>query len=73
MEVGVFQGASVGLRPWDVSEPLRIRRDVEIGVAADAAGFDIGALVANVAGGGVGGAVLLAIVSFLKKAMASKP
>jgi len=40
MEVGVFQGASVGVRPWDESEPTRIRRDVEIGVAADAAGFD---------------------------------
>ena len=40
MEVGVFQGASVGLRPWDQSEPARIRRDVEIGVAADEAGFD---------------------------------
>ena len=40
MEVGVFQGASVGPRPWDQSEPERIRRDIEIGVAADEAGFD---------------------------------
>ena len=40
MEIGVFQGASVGLRPWDESEPMRIRRDVEIGVVADEAGFD---------------------------------
>lgn len=40
MEIGVFHGASVGPRPWDESEPARIRCDVEIGVAADAAGFD---------------------------------
>src|SRR5262249_44305917 len=40
LEFGVFQGASVGPRPWDVTEPLRIRRDIEVGVAADAAGFD---------------------------------
>jgi alkanesulfonate monooxygenase SsuD/methylene tetrahydromethanopterin reductase-like flavin-dependent oxidoreductase (luciferase family) len=39
-EFGVFQGASVGPRPWDESEPRRLRQDVEIGVAADAAGFD---------------------------------
>jgi hypothetical protein len=25
LEFGVFQGASVGPRPWDVTEPLRIR------------------------------------------------
>src|SRR5262249_44170873 len=40
LEFGVFQGASVGPRPWDVTEPLRIRRDIEVGIAADAAGFD---------------------------------
>jgi len=40
MEFGVFMGGSVGPRPWDVREPLRLRNDVEIGVAADAAGFD---------------------------------
>ena len=40
MEFGVFQGASVGPRPWEVAEPQRIRWDVEIGVAADKAGFD---------------------------------
>jgi alkanesulfonate monooxygenase SsuD/methylene tetrahydromethanopterin reductase-like flavin-dependent oxidoreductase (luciferase family) len=40
MEFGIFQAASVGPRPWDETEPLRIRRDVEIGVAADRAGFD---------------------------------
>jgi alkanesulfonate monooxygenase SsuD/methylene tetrahydromethanopterin reductase-like flavin-dependent oxidoreductase (luciferase family) len=40
MEFGVFVGAAVGPRPWDQSEPKRIRRDIDIGVAADAAGFD---------------------------------
>jgi len=40
MEIGVFHGASVGPRPWEEAEPARFRRDVEIGVAADAAGFD---------------------------------
>ena len=39
MEVGIFQGASVGRRPWDESEPARLRNDVELGVAADKAGF----------------------------------
>jgi alkanesulfonate monooxygenase SsuD/methylene tetrahydromethanopterin reductase-like flavin-dependent oxidoreductase (luciferase family) len=41
MEFGVFQGASVGPRPWHESEPRRILADVEIGVEADRAGFDI--------------------------------
>ena len=40
MEFGVFVGGSVGPRPWEEKEPLRLRRDVEIGVAADRAGFD---------------------------------
>jgi alkanesulfonate monooxygenase SsuD/methylene tetrahydromethanopterin reductase-like flavin-dependent oxidoreductase (luciferase family) len=40
MEFGVFQGASVGPRPWDKTEPQRLRHDVEIGIAADRAGFD---------------------------------
>jgi alkanesulfonate monooxygenase SsuD/methylene tetrahydromethanopterin reductase-like flavin-dependent oxidoreductase (luciferase family) len=40
LEFGVFQGASVGPRPWDETEPTRIRHDVEVGIAADAAGFD---------------------------------
>ena len=40
MEFGVFQGASVGPRPWDEKEPQRIKRDIEVGIAADRAGFD---------------------------------
>jgi alkanesulfonate monooxygenase SsuD/methylene tetrahydromethanopterin reductase-like flavin-dependent oxidoreductase (luciferase family) len=40
MQFGVFMGGSVGPQPWDQSEPLRLRRDVEIGVTADRAGFD---------------------------------
>ena len=40
LEFGVFQGASVGPRPWDETEPRRLRNDVEVGIAADAAGFD---------------------------------
>jgi alkanesulfonate monooxygenase SsuD/methylene tetrahydromethanopterin reductase-like flavin-dependent oxidoreductase (luciferase family) len=40
MEVGVFQGASIGPQPWDVREPERLRHDIEIGIAADRAGFD---------------------------------
>jgi alkanesulfonate monooxygenase SsuD/methylene tetrahydromethanopterin reductase-like flavin-dependent oxidoreductase (luciferase family) len=40
MEIGVFQGASVGERPWEDKEPLRLRRDLEVGIAADRAGFD---------------------------------
>jgi alkanesulfonate monooxygenase SsuD/methylene tetrahydromethanopterin reductase-like flavin-dependent oxidoreductase (luciferase family) len=40
MEFGVFTGGTVGPRPWEEREPLRLRRDVEIGVAADRAGFE---------------------------------
>ena len=40
MEFGIFQGASVGPRPWEEAEPLRLRQDVELGVAADKAGYD---------------------------------
>ena len=40
MEFGVFTGGTVGRRPWEEHEPLRLRRDVEIGIAADRAGFE---------------------------------
>lgn len=40
MEFGIFQAATVGPRPWDESEPERIRQDIEMGVAAERAGFD---------------------------------
>ena len=40
MEVGVFQGASIGPKPWGEREPERLRNDIEIGIAADRAGFD---------------------------------
>jgi len=40
MEFGVFQGGSVGPRPWDESEPRRLRGDIEVGIVADRAGFD---------------------------------
>lgn len=32
-------------------------------------GMDVGSIVSSVAGGGVGGAVLLAIIGFIKKSM----
>ena len=43
-----------------------------LGIAGggDASSLDIGSILANVAGSGVGGAVLLAIVGAVKKAMA---
>lgn len=40
MDFGVFCSAVVGPRPWDESEPARFRQDLEMGVAAEAAGFD---------------------------------
>src|SRR5215468_9674434 len=40
VEFGVFTGGSVGPRPWEEREPLRLRRDVEIRNAADAAGYE---------------------------------
>lgn len=39
------------------------------GRAGDAAGMDIGALLGQVASGGVGGGVLLAIVGFVRSKM----
>ena len=35
-----------------------------------AGGFDIGSLIAQVAGGGVGGGILMIIIGFIKQAMA---
>jgi alkanesulfonate monooxygenase SsuD/methylene tetrahydromethanopterin reductase-like flavin-dependent oxidoreductase (luciferase family) len=40
LEFGVFQGGSVGPRPWGEREARRLRQDVEVGIAADRAGFD---------------------------------
>jgi hypothetical protein len=37
--------------------------------AAGASGLDIGSIIQSVAGGGIGGAVLTAIVGMLKKAL----
>jgi hypothetical protein len=36
---------------------------------AAAGSFDIGSLIGNVAGSGVGGAILMIIIGFIKKAM----
>jgi hypothetical protein len=43
-----------------------------MGGAAAAGSMDIGAIIGQVAGGGVGGAVLLAIVGLIKNAMAKQ-
>lgn len=43
-----------------------------MGSAAAAGSMDIGAIISQVAGGGVGGAVLLAIIGFIKNAMAKQ-
>jgi hypothetical protein len=36
---------------------------------AQAGGFDIGSLIAQVAGGGVGGGILMIIIGFIKQAV----
>lgn len=41
-----------------------------LGAAAAGGGTDIGSILAQVAGGGVGGGVLMAIIGMIKKAMA---
>jgi hypothetical protein len=41
-----------------------------VGAGAPAGGFDIGSLIGQVAGGGVGGAVLMIIVGLIKQAVA---
>lgn len=40
MEFAAVCSATVGPRPWEESEPRRLREDLEIGVAAEQAGFD---------------------------------
>jgi alkanesulfonate monooxygenase SsuD/methylene tetrahydromethanopterin reductase-like flavin-dependent oxidoreductase (luciferase family) len=40
MDFGVFCAAPVGPRPWEKSEPERFHQDLEMGIAAEAAGFD---------------------------------
>jgi uncharacterized membrane protein YeaQ/YmgE (transglycosylase-associated protein family) len=43
-----------------------------LGVATGAGGMDTAGVVGNVAGGGVGGAALMAIVGLIKNAMSKK-
>ncbi|MEE2664255.1 MAG: LLM class flavin-dependent oxidoreductase [Myxococcota bacterium] len=64
MEFGVFQAASVGPRPWDESEPRRFRQDIEIGVAADRAGFDMLVFVPGVGWGNTLNEVCLESVAY---------
>jgi hypothetical protein len=40
------------------------------GADAAAGGMDIGSIISQVAGGGIGGGVLLAVIGMIKKAMA---
>jgi hypothetical protein len=40
------------------------------GAGAQAGGFDLGSLVGNVAGSGIGGAILMIIVGFIKQVIA---
>jgi len=41
-----------------------------LGIAAGGDGMDIGSIVGSIAGGGVGDGVLMAIIAFIKKALA---
>jgi hypothetical protein len=43
-----------------------------LGGVSGAAGFDIGTLLAQVAGGGVAGAIVTAIVGFVRRAMSAR-
>jgi len=43
-----------------------------MGTAAAGGGLDLQSILANVAGGGVGGAILMAIVGIIKNKMAAK-
>ncbi|MDD3641171.1 MAG: hypothetical protein PHE81_01980 [Atribacterota bacterium] len=43
-----------------------------LGVATQTGGTDIASIVGSIASGGVGGGVLMAIIGFIKKAMAKK-
>jgi alkanesulfonate monooxygenase SsuD/methylene tetrahydromethanopterin reductase-like flavin-dependent oxidoreductase (luciferase family) len=40
VDFGIFCSAVVGPKPWETSEPERFQQDLEVGVAAEAAGFD---------------------------------
>ncbi|HMF08446.1 MAG TPA: hypothetical protein VKJ00_04875 [Thermoanaerobaculia bacterium] len=44
----------------------------ELGISGASSGADLGTLLANVASGGVGGAILMAIVGLLKTTFATK-
>jgi hypothetical protein len=41
-------------------------------VGAQAGSLDIGSIIGNIAGSGVGGAILMAIIGLIKKAMATQ-
>ncbi|MBN1473283.1 MAG: hypothetical protein JW914_01580 [Syntrophaceae bacterium] len=43
-----------------------------LGVATGAGGMDIAGIIGSIAGGGVGGGVLMAIIGFIKSAMSKK-
>lgn len=43
-----------------------------LGIGTQTGGMDLASIVGSLAGGGVGGGVLLAIVGFIKNAMAKK-
>lgn len=43
-----------------------------LGVATGAGGMDIAGIIGSIAGGGVGGGVLMAIIGFIKSAMGKK-
>ena len=43
-----------------------------LGITTGGESMDVGNILGSIAGGGVGGGILLAIVGFIKKAMAKK-
>ena len=43
-----------------------------LGAAAESGNLDVSSILASVAGGGVGGGIVMAVIGFIKKAMASK-
>ncbi|MFT4760945.1 MAG: putative membrane protein YeaQ/YmgE (transglycosylase-associated protein family) [Paraglaciecola sp.] len=68
--LGTLWNSVVGIVGGGLGGTLLSMISQEMGDAAASNGMDIGSIVSSVAGGGVGGGVLLAIVGMIKKAMA---
>jgi uncharacterized membrane protein YeaQ/YmgE (transglycosylase-associated protein family) len=71
-DMGTLWNSVAGIVGGGIGGQLMTALGIDPGAAAGAAAgsMDIGSIVSQVAGGGVGGAVLLVVAGYLKKMMA---